>query len=126
VVSVDEHPQGGGVHERAVGVDDGRVGRAVHERGVGEGQARQLARQGTPNAHLDARGTERYCAPSADGERLLRHALAQLGLSARAYHRTLRIARTIADLAQAERASAAHVAEALQYRRFDPVAGRSG
>lgn len=93
---------------------------------VRDARARQLARQGTPNARLDARGTERFCAPSADGERLLRRALAQLGLSARAYHRTLRIARTIADLAQAERASAAHVAEALQYRRFDPAAGHGG
>jgi magnesium chelatase family protein len=50
---------------------------------------------------------------------LLRQAMARLNLSARAYHRILKVARTIADLANAEGVSATHVAEAVHYRRFD-------
>jgi len=50
---------------------------------------------------------------------LLRHALARLLLSPRAYHRVLRVARSIADLAGATGVGAEHVAEAIQYRRLD-------
>jgi magnesium chelatase family protein len=55
--------------------------------------------------------------PDAQGASLLRQALSRLQLSARAYHRVLKLARTIADLAGAASISAAHVAEAIQYRR---------
>ena len=54
-----------------------------------------------------------------DGDQLLRHALARLLLSARAYHRVLRVARTIADLAGDTAIRATHIAEAIQYRRLD-------
>jgi magnesium chelatase family protein len=54
-----------------------------------------------------------------EGDQLLRHALARLLLSARAYHRVLRVARTIADLAQKSTLAAEHIAEAIQYRRLD-------
>ena len=63
------------------------------------------------------REVERHCHPDPDGERLLQQAMQRLKLSARAYHRVLRVARTLADLAGAERPGAAHVAEAIQYRR---------
>jgi magnesium chelatase family protein len=53
------------------------------------------------------------------GETLLHTAIRRLGLSARAYHRVLRLARTIADLAGAERIATVHLAEAIQYRSLD-------
>lgn len=80
---------------------------------------RQRTRQGCTNALLDVRETEQYCAPGADGAALLRHAIERLSLSARAYHRILRVARSIADLDCSDRVSDAHVAEAIQYRRLD-------
>ncbi|MET0345237.1 MAG: ATP-dependent protease, partial [Casimicrobiaceae bacterium] len=59
---------------------------------------------------------------AADAEKLLARAMARLSLSARAYHRILKVARTIADLAGSASVDSAHVAEALQFRRFDRVA----
>ncbi len=79
----------------------------------------QLARQGKPNADLGTREIDRHCAVDRDGDQLLRHALARLLLSARAYQRVLRVARTIADLAGASTIGAGHIAEAIQYRRLD-------
>ncbi len=79
----------------------------------------QLDRQGKPNALLGTREIDRYCITGRDGDQLLRHALARLLLSARAYHRVLRVARSIADLAQKASVSAEHIAEAIQYRRLD-------
>lgn len=80
---------------------------------------RQLDRQGMPNALLGTREIDRLCATDKEGDQLLRHALARLLLSARAYHRVLRVARTIADLADNEAIGATHIAEAIQYRRLD-------
>jgi magnesium chelatase family protein len=56
---------------------------------------------------------------TAAAEQLLRGAIQRLGLSARAYHRVLKIARTIADLADVEELDTAHVGEAVQYRTLD-------
>jgi magnesium chelatase family protein len=80
---------------------------------------RQLARQGKANADLGTREIEQLCAVDAAAEALVKQAIARLSLSARAYHRVLRVARSIADLALAEHIGAAHVAEAIQYRRMD-------
>jgi magnesium chelatase family protein len=71
------------------------------------------------NAHMTARDLRRYCPLSEAVERLLREAVARLGLSARAYHRVLKIARTIADLAGADELATTHVSEAIQYRSLD-------
>jgi magnesium chelatase family protein len=79
----------------------------------------QLARQGTANALLGTREIDRHCTTDRDGDQLLRHALARLLLSARAYHRVLRVARSIADLCEKNVIAAEHVAEAIQYRRLD-------
>jgi magnesium chelatase family protein len=86
---------------------------------VTEARAYQLKRQGQPNATLTTREVDRHCVPDARGANLLKQAIARLGLSARGYHRVLKVARTIADLAGARTLAVAHVAEAIQYRRFD-------
>ena len=86
---------------------------------VEQARARMLGRQGKYNARLGTREIDSHCAPDEKGATLLRHAISRLGLSARAYHRILKLARTIADVAGVERVSGAHVAEAIQYRRFD-------
>ena len=80
---------------------------------------RQQERQRKPNARLGPREVDAYCAPDAFGAELLAQAMARLSLSARAYHRILKVARTIADLAACDEIAASHVAEAVGYRRFD-------
>jgi magnesium chelatase family protein len=86
---------------------------------VEEARRLQIERQARPNALLGSREIDRFCATDREGDQLLRHALARLLLSARAYHRVLRVARSIADLAGKAHIAAEHVAEAIQYRRLD-------
>lgn len=80
---------------------------------------RQLARQQKPNAKLEVKEIDALCVPDESAEALLKNAIQRMGLSARAYHRVLKVARTIADLAGQDVIDAAHVAEAIQYRRMD-------
>ena len=79
----------------------------------------QLQRQGKPNAKLAVKEIDEICKPDAAGEELLKSAIQRMGLSARAYHRVLKVARTIADLAGIENISGANIAEAIQYRKVD-------
>lgn len=79
--------------------------------------SRQMARQGKPNARLDSAEVDRWCRPDPGGEKLLQTAITRLGLSARAYHRILKVARTIADMQDTGNVGHAHVAEAIQSRR---------
>ena len=79
----------------------------------------QLQRQGKPNAKLAVKEIDEICKPDAAGEELLKSAIQRMGLSARAYHRVLKVARTIADLAGIENISGANIAEAIQYRKMD-------
>ena len=71
------------------------------------------------NAHMGARQIKHFCAVADDVKDLLRAAISQLGLSARAYDRILKLARTIADLDAQKDIQLAHVAEAIQYRALD-------
>ncbi|HEY4637198.1 MAG TPA: ATP-binding protein, partial [Burkholderiales bacterium] len=96
----------------------GEATAAIRQR-VREAHERQLQRQGKANAQLDTRELEAHCAVQPEAEALAKQAIARLALSARAYHRVLRVARSIADLAGAGRIGAPHVAEAIQYRRMD-------
>lgn len=84
-----------------------------------EARARQLARAGKVNAELSTRELSRDCALAAAEQKLLERAIDKLHLSARAYHRILKLARTIADLQASEIISGAHLAEAIGYRRLD-------
>jgi magnesium chelatase family protein len=78
-----------------------------------------VERQEKPNSRLGTGEIERYCEPDAGGAALLKQAITRLNLSARAYHRILKVARTIADLAGEASVASQHVAEAIQYRKFD-------
>jgi len=88
---------------------------------VERARERQLERQQAVNARLQPADVARHCVPEAAAEELLAKAMTRLALSARAYHRVLKVARTIADLAGCDRIDAAHVAEAIGYRRMDAV-----
>ena len=97
---------------------------AVMRSRVESARARQLERfRDRPgvyaNAHMTARDLREFCPIDTRSEELLRAAIGKLGLSARAYHRVIRLARTIADLSRADRIVAAHVAEAIHYRSLD-------
>jgi magnesium chelatase family protein len=107
-------------------LSDARLGEpsaAVRER-VTRARERQIERFcGRPglhaNAHMRAREIREFCRVDAAGDALLRTAIARLGFSARAYHRILKIARTIADLDGVAEIGTPHLAEAIQYRSLD-------
>lgn len=80
---------------------------------------RQIERQGVANARLDHGALQLHCRLSPSGERLLATAIERLGLSARAFHRILRVARTVADLAASNAITDQHVTEAVGFRRLD-------
>jgi magnesium chelatase family protein len=71
------------------------------------------------NAQLRPAQIKKHCRIDGPGQALIEQAVARLGLSARAYMRILKVARTIADLAQKDSIAAEHVAEAIQYRSLD-------
>lgn len=71
------------------------------------------------NAHMRTRQIRKYCKVEESGMRLLEIAIKQLGLSARAYDRILKVSRTIADLAESDIIDAEHISEAIQYRSLD-------
>ena len=74
------------------------------------------------NAHMAPSYLRKFCRASNSADALLKTAIHRLRLSARAYHRVLKIARTIADLAERAAIEPAHVSEAVQYRSLDRAA----
>ena len=95
----------------------GESSAAVRER-VAAAASIALRRQGSINARLEGKDLDTHAKPDTAGQTLLNQAVNRLGLSARAYHRLLRVARTIADLAAAEHITAAHIGEAIQFRQL--------
>ncbi|SDE49000.1 YifB family Mg chelatase-like AAA ATPase [Desulfuromonas thiophila] len=87
-------------------------------------QQQRLAPYGLhTNSQMQARHLRRFCALDEEGHRLLQQVTDRLGLSARSHGRILKVARTIADLAGAERIAVAHLAEAVQYRGLERLPG---
>ncbi|MBR5740950.1 MAG: YifB family Mg chelatase-like AAA ATPase, partial [Firmicutes bacterium] len=79
-------------------------------------EERSKGRKTKRNAQLSAREIKQYCRPTADGEALLENAFSRLKLSARAYGKILKVARTVADVENVETIDARHIAEAIRYR----------
>jgi magnesium chelatase family protein len=103
-------------HEDLLKRANGESSASIHQR-VEQAFERQLSRQGKSNNLLTTSEIELHCRPDNAAEQLLRNAMTKLNWSARAYHRVLKVARTIADLAGATHIAQPHVAEAIQYRR---------
>ncbi len=86
-------------------------------------RAIQAARQGKVNAQLQGKDLDHYCQPDVAARSLLEAAMQRLNFSGRAYHRILKVARTIADLSALPTIGAAQVAEAVRYRELERGAG---
>lgn len=83
-------------------------------------QAKRFAQDGIrTNSQMNGELVRKYCAPTGEAEQMLKRAYQQLQLSARAYQRVLKVARTIADLEGCEQIQTTHYAEAIQYRSME-------
>lgn len=98
--------------------DRGETSAQVRERVVCTRQI-QLERAGKPNALYSTREVDSYCQLSADDAQFLENAIEKLNLSARAYHKILKVARTIADIECQANITRSHLSEALGYRAMD-------
>ncbi|MEX8518767.1 MAG: ATP-binding protein [Leptothrix sp. (in: b-proteobacteria)] len=100
---------------------DGEASHQIAER-VLRARERQLARQGCANAMLNGAALDSHCACATNATQFLQAAAGRLGWSSRSFHRVLRIARTVADLAGSASIEISHIAEAIQLRRALPGA----
>jgi magnesium chelatase family protein len=102
---------------------DGESSEAIRKRVVAARQRQQARFREKPkitcNARMGTRELKQYCDLSEQTKELLKFAMADLNLSARAYDRILKVARTIADLADSENIASEHVSEAIQFRSLD-------
>ncbi len=98
--------------------NDGETTATIRVR-VEETRTRQLARQGKTNHQLSAAELEIYCDMTKGDKALLEQAITKLGLSTRAYHRVLKLARTLADMAGRDTIKTQDITEALSYRTLD-------
>ena len=109
-------------YKRLAGAEPGESSAAIRARvnSARKAQARRFEGSGIyANGQMSAAMTREFCQPDEAGRRLLERAFATLGLSARAYDKILRVARTVADLEGRERIEAPHLAEAIQFRSLD-------
>lgn len=113
-----EVPRIDAIHLSTPAAEGGETSAQVRLR-VKAARDRQLARAGKPNSALSPKEIDRDCPLDASGRRLLEQVLTRLALSARAYHRILKVARTIADLAACDAIALDHLSEAVNYRRLD-------
>jgi magnesium chelatase family protein len=97
---------------------DGESSLTIRRR-VEKAYQKQLERQGKANSRLAVKEMDKYCVPDLPGENLLKQAINRLNLSGRAYHRILKLARTIADLGESDSITSNHIAEAVHYRKLD-------
>ena len=104
---------------RPVKGDEQEESSATVRQRVVSARERQIKRAGKANYLLEHKELEVYCPLSDNDYQLLETAISRLGLSARAYHRILKVARTIADLAGSEHIQTPHLSEAISYRRLD-------
>ena len=120
---IDLHVEVPAVRYKELGTDtSGESSAAIRERvrEARERQARRLAVDGLyTNSQMQSRHLRKFCRLDESGERLLQTAMQRLGLSARAYTRIIKLARTIADLEGADNITSPHVAEAIGYRSLD-------
>lgn len=103
-------------HEDLLKQADGEHSADIRQR-VQRAAERQLQRQGKPNQLLSSQELDTHCQPEPAAMKLLQQAMQQFQWSARSCHRVLKLARTIADLADQDQISSRHLAEAIQYRR---------
>ena len=92
---------------------------------VEQARERQLRRDGIANSRLGSKQLQQVCALDHASRALLEQAVSKLGLSPRALHRILRVARTIADLGGSDTLTTAHISEAIGYRKLDRAAPRA-
>ncbi|MEN9503237.1 MAG: hypothetical protein RI964_2522 [Pseudomonadota bacterium] len=110
-------------HEDLQNLKSGETSREVRQR-VESARARQQQRQGKINNALSGREVDAHCQLTDKDQKLLNAAMERFKLSARAYHRILKVARTIADLAGSDTIRTAHLTEALSYRALDRLAAQ--